>query len=157
VTDDVGGRSPRSPVRFTLTSTLGSGLDGAWWPYTVSIARELPDLTDAVCAPLGKVVDIAVNWSPLQGVADLDSLGRRRLPAGYDGDSRHLRVMTITGSRAKADLLVVPCGTSRALAVMLLRQAADLPVVSAHQHTTAFQTADLIVRAARAQHSAAIP
>jgi hypothetical protein len=130
-------------------------LDGAWWPHSVSIARELSDLTDAVREPLGKVVDIAVNWSPLQGVLDLDLLNRRGVPAMPGGDSRHLRVMTITGSRAKAELLVVPCGTSMALAVMVLRQAADLPVMYAHQHTTAFHTAGVIVQAARAQHSPA--
>jgi len=66
-------------------------------------------------------------------------------------DSHHLRVMSITGSRARAQLLVVPCGTSMALAVMVLRRAADLPVMEAHQHTTAFHTADVIVQAARAQ------
>jgi glutamate racemase len=71
------------------------------------------------------------------------------------GESRHLRVMTITGNRAKAQLLVVPCETSMALAVMVLRQAADLPVMYAHQHTTAFHTARAIVRTARAQHAPA--
>ena len=152
---DIRDRALRSPVRFTLASTLGSGLDGAWWPHTVPIARELSDLTEAVREPLGKIVDIGVNWSPLQGVPDLDLLNRRGVPAMQGGDSRHLRVMTITGSRANEQLLVVPCGTSMALAVMVLRQAADLPVMYAHQHTTAFHTASVIVRAARAQHSPA--
>jgi hypothetical protein len=153
VTGDVDGRNLRSPVRFTLTSTLGSGLDGAWWPHTVSIARELSDLADAVRKPLGKVIDIALNWSSLQGIPNLDMLNRRG--GAHGGDSRHLRIMTITGSRAKAQLLVVPCGTSMALAVMVLRQAADLPVTYAHQHTAAFHTAGTIVQTARAQHSLA--
>jgi hypothetical protein len=134
---------------------LGSGLDGAWWPHTVSIARELSDLTDALREPLGQVIDIGVNWSPLQGVADLDALNRRGLSAMPGHDNRHLRVMTVVGGRAKAQLLVVPCQTSLALAVMLLRQAAGLPVQFAHQHTAAFRTAGAIVRAARAQHSTA--
>src|ERR1700760_1970522 len=60
------GRRVTSPVRFTLTSTLGSGLDGAWWPHTLSIARELSDLTGALRERLGKVIDIGVNWSPLE-------------------------------------------------------------------------------------------
>ena len=151
MTSVVEGRRLRSPVRFTLRSMLGSGLDGAWWPKTVSLARELSDLTDALREPLGDVVDIGVNWSPLQGVCDLDLLNRRGVAATAGEDSRHLRVMTITGSRAKAQLLVVPCGTSMALAVMVLRQAADLPVMDVHQHTTAFHTAEAIVQAARAQ------
>ena len=153
MTAAVEGRGLRSPVRFTLTSTPGTGLDGAWWPYSVSIARELSDLTDALREPLGEVVDIGVNWSPLQGVTDLDLVNRRGVTAMPGQDSRRLRVMTVTGSRAKAQLLVVPCGTSIALAVMLLRQAADLPVMHAHQCTPAFETAGAIVRAARTQQA----
>jgi len=143
----------RNPVRFTLASALGSGLDGAWWPHTVSIARELPDLTDALREPLGKIIDIAVNWSPLQGVPDLDLLNRHGVVSTPGQETRQLRVMAITGSRAKAHLLVVPSRTSIALAVMLLRQAADLPVLFEHQHTTAFDTAGVIVKAARTQNS----
>lgn len=153
MTSSTDDRRLRSPVRFTLTSTPGTGLDGAWWPYTISIARELSDLTDALQDPLGKVIDIGVNWSPLQGVADLDLVNRRGVAAMPGQDNRRLRVMTVTGRRATAQLLVVPCGTSIALAVMLLRQAADLPVMYAHQCTPAFDTAGAIVRAARSQHS----
>ena len=149
----VDERRLRTPVRFSLTSNLGSGLDGAWWPHTVSIARELSDLTDALQEPLGPVIDIGVNWSPLQGVQDLDLLNRRGVAATPGQEKRQLRIMTITGSRAEAHLLVVPFHTSNALAVMLLRLAADLPVLYQHQHTEAFQTAGLIVQAAREQHS----
>jgi hypothetical protein len=134
-----------------LASTLGSGLDGAWWPYTASMARELSDLAEALRGPLGQVVDIGVNWSPLQGVADLDSLNRGVVAAVPGRDSRRLRIMTITGTTEKAHLLVVPCRTSIALAVMLLRQCADLPVLFAHQNTPAFHSASAIVRTARTQ------
>jgi hypothetical protein len=139
------------PVRFTLGSNLSSDLDGAWWPYSVSIARELSGLTAALRDPLGEVIDIGVSWSPLQGVADLDLFHRRGVAAMPGPATAQLRVMTFTGSRARANLLVVPCGTSIGLAVMLLRQAADLPVMYAHQHTPAHDAASVIVRAARAQ------
>ena len=69
-------RRSASPIRLTLASQLGGDLDGAWWPQTPSEARELPDLIDALREPLGEVIDIAVNWSPLDGVPDLDSLSR---------------------------------------------------------------------------------
>ena len=153
MTSDQQGRGSRYPVRFSLTSALGSGLDGAWWPHTVSIARELSDLTDALREPLGKVIDIGVNWSALQGVPNLDLLNRPGVAATPGQDSRQFRVMAVTGSRAKAHLLVVPSRTSIALAVMLLRQAADLPVLFEHQHTTAFHTAGVIVRSARTQNA----
>src|SRR5690242_10239956 len=91
VTSVLDGRRLRSPVRFTLTSMLGSGLDGAWWPHTVSLARELSDLTDALREPLGDVVDIGVNWSPLQGVADLDLLNRRGVAARSEEHTSELQ------------------------------------------------------------------
>jgi Family of unknown function (DUF5994) len=140
-----------SPVRFTLASELGDGLDGAWWPHTASIARELPDLIDALRDPLGQILDIGLNWSPLEGVPDLDLLNRRGVAATPGRETRRFRIMTVTGSEARADLLVVPSRTSTALAIMLLRQAADLPVMYAHQHTPAFETAGAIVAAARGQ------
>jgi hypothetical protein len=134
-----------------LASELGGGLDGAWWPHSASIARELPDLIDALKESLGRVIDIGLNWSPLEGVPDLDLLNRRGVAATPGRETRRFRVMTLTGSDAKANLLVVPCRTSTALAIMLLRQAADLPVIYAHQHTAAFETAGAIVTAARTQ------
>ena len=145
------GRRLSSPVRFTLATELGDGLDGAWWPHTASIARELPELIEALREPLGQVVDIGLNWSPLEGVPDLDLLNRRGVAATPGRETRRFRVMTIKGSDARANLLVIPCRTSTALAIMLLRQAADLPVRYAHQHTSAFETAGAIVAAARGQ------
>ena len=126
---ELSGRRLSSPVRFTLASELGDSLDGAWWPHTASIARELPDLIEALREPLGQIVDIGLNWSPLEGVPDLDLLNRRGVAATPGRETRRFRVMTL----------------------MLLRQAADLPVMYAHQHTSAFETAGVIVAAARGQ------
>jgi hypothetical protein len=151
MTTEANGRRLSSPVRFTLASELGGGLDGAWWPHSASIARELPDLIDALRESLGQIIDIGLNWSPLEGVPDLDLLNRRGVAATPGRETRRFRVMTLTGSDARANLLVVPCRTSTALAIMLLRQAADLPVMYAHQHTVAFETAGVIVAAARGQ------
>ena len=148
---DLDERRLSSPVRFTLASELGVGIDGAWWPHTASIARELPELIDAVRPRLGRVIDIGLNWSPLEGVPDLDLLNRRGVAATPGRETRQLRVMTVTGSQARANLLVVPCRTSPALAVMVLRQAADLPILHAHQQMPAFEAACAILRAAREQ------
>ena len=141
-----------SPTRVTLASVLGDDdLDGAWWPHTASVARELPELIDALCERLGPIIDIGVNWSAFDGVLDLDSLTRRGIDAIPGWKARHQRVMTVTGSYARANLLVVPCRTTTALAVMVLRQAAGLPILPSHMDTPAYRAADDIVRAARAE------
>jgi hypothetical protein len=144
-------RRSASPIRLTLASVLGDDLDGAWWPHTASVARELPELIDALRASLGQVVDIAVNWSSFDGVPDLDSLTRRGVAAIPGWKERHQRVMTVTGSQARANLLVVPSRTTPALAVMVLRHAASLPIQPRHLETTTYRAADDIVRAARAE------
>jgi hypothetical protein len=59
--------------------------------------------------------------------------------------------MMVTGSRFSANLLVVPSRTSSALAIMVLRQAAMLPVVSIELDTPEFRAGADIVRAARAE------
>jgi hypothetical protein len=147
----LGRRRLASPIRLTLASELGDDLNGAWWPHTASIARELPELIDALRDSLGQVVDIGVNWSAFEGALDLDSLTRRGADAIPGWKARHQRVMTVTGSHARANLLVVPAQTTTALAVMVLRQAAALPILPQHLDTPAYRAADDIVRAARAE------
>jgi hypothetical protein len=144
----VRGRRLASPVRLALAAELGSPLDGAWWPHTSSIAAELPELVGALSARLGEIIDISVNWTSLESSPDLDALNRLR-----NGDTGKAavrqRLMLVVGSQACANLLVVPCRTSTALATMVLRQAADLPVARIEWDTQEFRTSEDIVRAAR--------
>ena len=139
-----------SPVRLTLAVELGKGLDGAWWPHTASVARELPDLIGVLSARLGQIIDISVNWSSLQGRHRSRRAESRELREPRREIS-HQRLMMVTGSHARANLLVVPCRTSNALAVMVLRQAATLHIAPAERDTRSIRTADDIVRAARAE------
>jgi uncharacterized protein DUF5994 len=146
----VRGRRVARPVRLALAIELGEDLDGGWWPHTASVASELPELIDALSRRLGHIIDISVNWSSLEGSPVPDAL-----TGGSTADRGRVvsrqRLMTITGSRASANLLVVPCWTNSGLAVMVLRQAATLPIMPAELDTQAFRTADDIVRAARAE------
>jgi hypothetical protein len=150
MTSAVRGRRLASPVRVTLAFELGGDLDGAWWPHTASVAAELPELTDALFRRLGRIIDISVNWSSLSGSPDLDSVNRPRV-ADPGRAICQQRLMTITGIKALAKLMVIPSRTSNALAVMVLRRAADLPVTHAERRTEAFLAADHIVRVARAE------
>ncbi len=134
-------RRPASRLRLTLASELGRDIDGAWWLRTVRTARELPELISTLKGRLGEIVDINVNWS-------LDGPPRMTF---YGGECKRQPVMTLTGVAAEISLLVVPSTTSAALAVMILRQAARLPIEPFHVDSDAFKTAEGIVLAARAQ------
>lgn len=58
---------------------------------------------------------------------------------------------TVTGSRAPTTLLVVPSRTSPALATMVLRHAAALPIQARYLDSANYRAAEDIVRAARAE------
>jgi hypothetical protein len=140
MTNTAATRRLTSPLRLTLASRLGNQIDGAWWPRTGLISRELPELVGILEVRLGQIIDINVNWSSLQRPPDLNWHGW--------GDI-HQHIMTVSGRDARANLLIVPYRTGTALAVMVLRRAAGLPVDAAHRQSHAFQTADRIVRVAR--------
>jgi len=140
---DSDDRRSATRLRLTLASAVGRDIDGAWWLRTARTARELPELIATLKGRLGEIVDINVNWS-------LDGPPRMTF---YGGECKRQPVMTLTGAAAEISLLVVPCTTSAALAVMILRQAARLPIESFHMDSEAFRTAEGIVLAARTQRS----
>lgn len=137
-----GDRHHASPVRLTLSPELGHAVDGAWWPRSDSVSRELPDLVAALAGRLGAITGIKVNWRSSESLPDFSLLS-------WEGKRQH--VITITGRDAGANILIVPDRTSTALAVMLLRRAAGLPIDPAHVDTQACRTADCIIQAATSQ------
>lgn len=133
-------RRTASPVRLTLCSQLGGRVDGAWWPHSNRLARELPELVAVLHGRLGEVVDIAVNWSLSENLPDLNS---------RHWQNKHQHLMAVTGRDASANLLIVPSLTPGTLAGLLLRLAAGMPLSAEHQATPLFRTASEIVDAAR--------
>lgn len=143
-----GTRRLARPVRLALAHRLGTDIDGAWWPHTGSVARELPELIGALHRPLGEIVDINVNWSVTEGAVDLSSLVTgARWQAGVQ--RRCHRLMVVTGRQSCAKLLVIPHMTPVALGVMVMRCAAARPISDAERDTEVFKTADSVLRAAQ--------
>ena len=146
----VRGRRLASPVRLALAIELGTSLDGAWWPHTARVVDELPELVDALSARLGEIIAISVNWSSWEGSQDFDALNRPSISRS-GGVKAHHRLMLVTGSTASGSLLVVPCRTSSVLALMVLRQAATLPITPLERNSREFLTGESIVQTARAE------
>ncbi len=139
------GRRRANPVRLTVARELGQDIDGAWWPRTPRIADELPDLVAVLETRLGEVIDINVNWSQLSRPPDLNWLGWHH---------KRQHIITIKARDAHVNVLVIPHTTNGALAMMVLRRAASLPIDPAHIDTPPFMTAGSIVRAAQQQCAA---
>ena len=143
-----GARRLARPVRLALARKLGADIDGAWWPHTGLVAGELPELIEVLHRPLGEIVDICINWSATEAAVDLSSVvtGARWQP----NDRRRChRLMAVYGRTACAKLLVVPHLTSRELGAMVMRCAAAKPITSSEHNTTEYETAELVLQAAR--------
>jgi Family of unknown function (DUF5994) len=129
-------------VRLSVASRLGHAVDGAWWPRVDRITLELPGVVAALTPLLGRITAIDVNWPSLQRPPDLNW-------PGWKGKPQH--VMTVSGDEARAKLLIIPYATRGALALMVLRLAANLPIDPADRETPAFLTAGSILLAAQQQ------
>ena len=129
-------------MRLSVAHELGCDIDGAWWPRTKRIHYELPQLVAVLKPTLGEISSVHVSWPPLQRPPDLNW-------PGWEHKRQH--VITIKGADAHANLLVIPYATNSALAWMMLRHAANLPIDSAAHDEPTFTTADSILRSAQQQ------
>ncbi|OMC16651.1 hypothetical protein A5735_08325 [Mycolicibacter heraklionensis] len=134
------------PVRVAVARKLGQDIDGAWWPRVDRITNELPDLVSVLTPLLGDITAITVNWSPLQRPPDLNW-------PGWESKPQH--VMTIGGEQARVNLLVISYATRTALALMVMRCAANLPIEVADRDKPVCLTAGSVLRCARRQQAAA--
>ncbi|MBB3605384.1 hypothetical protein FHT40_005068 [Mycolicibacterium sp. BK556] len=145
-----GPRRTASPIRLTLNRSLGGDIDGAWWPRTGSLASELPDLIDALHAPLGEIVDININWSATAPAPVLDAHFATAMRSMGWNDERQ-RIMVVVGRSECARLLVIPQTTTQALGWMVMRQAAALLALDEGIDVPEYAVADRVIQAARAQ------
>lgn len=130
------------PVRLCLADDLGGRIDGAWWPYTAALADELAGLIAVLDGRLGKIVEVGLNWSPLNNPPNLNWRDWRTKPQ---------HIMAVGGREASATLLIVPASTNSTLAGMVLRRAASQPVEPGRGEDAMLQTAEEILTAARRQ------
>jgi Family of unknown function (DUF5994) len=142
------GRWQANPIRLSVAVELGHEIDGAWWPHADRITKELPNLVAVLTPLLGDINSINVNWSPLQRPPDLNW-------RGWENKRQH--VMTLSGTDSSANLLIISYATHSALAIMLMRCAANLPIDVADRDKRAFLTAGSILRAAQQQRAVPAP
>ncbi len=142
----IRARRQANPLRLSVAHELGRDIDGAWWPRADRITNELPNLVAVLTPLLGDITSINVNWSPLQRPPDLN------WPV-WEHKRQH--VMTVSGEHACINLLIVSYATHSALALMVMRCAANLPVEAADRDKPAFLTAGSILRAAQQQRECA--
>ncbi|WP_432037102.1 DUF5994 family protein [Streptomyces cucumeris] len=119
-------RVPSPPARLSLTPTtpVPGALDGAWWPRSRDLLRELPTLTDVLDARWGRITRVSVNpahWPVIP----------RKVPAtghivhvGWFTDEQDPhKLILLSYATGRWDLLVIPPETSAAAAARLMAAA----------------------------------
>ncbi len=147
-----GSRRLASPVRITLNPCLGGDIDGAWWPHSFALARELPELIEAMHPALGEIIDIKINWSVGASIPVLRTPSPGSVSMHGWNDRQH-RLMLVAGRTACARLLVVPSSATLALGRMVMRRAASMPAADGDGDSQLLETARAVVRTARLESS----
>ena len=96
--------------RLQVKATLGDGLlDGAWWPESRDLGTQLRALADGWPEQHGRIA------RALYSEADWDTAPRRILSRGsiiaagtFPHEDSHKIVLTMSGSRRRIELLVIP-------------------------------------------------
>ncbi|MET7619263.1 DUF5994 family protein [Streptomyces sp. NPDC005408] len=128
-THAVEDRTPSSlPLRLMLApaGTAPALIDGAWWPRTRDLAAELPALI-AVLDPLwGRITRVTVNPTFWPVIPRKVPVAGHVVHVGWfkaEQDPHKLLLLSYTAGRW--DLLVIPPETSPATAARLMATAAD--------------------------------
>lgn len=117
------------------------------------MARELPDLVEALHPTLGEVLDIDINWSAHSPTPVLSTMSPD-VAAKIGRSTPHHRLMFLSGRLAVISLLVVPSMTAPPLAMMVLRRASERRIADSEKGSKEFQAADRVMRAAQAESAA---
>ncbi|MFF4290351.1 DUF5994 family protein [Streptomyces sp. NPDC001633] len=120
-------RVPSSPARlsFTPAGSPPGLLDGAWWPRSRDLSREIPALTDVLDARWGRITHVTVNPTHWPVVPRKVPVTGHTVHVGWfaeEQDPNKLILHSYTAGRW--DLLVIPPETGAAAAARLMSAAA---------------------------------
>ncbi|MGG2462049.1 DUF5994 family protein [Streptomyces sp. RGM 3693] len=125
----ISERAPSPPARlsFTPAGSPPGLLDGAWWPRSRDLFRELPALIEALDARWGRITHVTVNPTYWPVVPRKVPVAGHTVHVGWfaaEQDPNKLILLSYTAGRW--DLLVIPPETDPAAAARLMSAAATL-------------------------------
>lgn len=84
-------------------------IDGAWWPRSSDLIRELPEVLHAVSGRIGRIRGVLLNQSEwLPTPVDWTPAGNHRVRIGWYGHQDAHMAVLIGDSAKRVDLLVIP-------------------------------------------------
>lgn len=117
-----------APARLSLTpkSALAGRLDGAWWPYSRVLEVELPALAAALDEPWGRITRVTVNPTRWPVIPRTVPVAGTTLHVGWFTEQDPDKLILLSYTVGRWDLLVIPPGTEPAAAARLMA-AASIP------------------------------
>ncbi|SMQ17880.1 hypothetical protein SAMN06272771_4312 [Streptomyces sp. Ag82_O1-12] len=123
-------------------------LDGAWWPRSRDLLRELPSLTDVLDPLWGRITRIAVNpthWPVIPGKVPVD--GHIVKVGWFTREIDPHKLLLLSYGTSRWDLLVVPPETGAESAARLMAAASG--------HDGPPLTASALIAAEESRHGVA--
>jgi hypothetical protein len=123
----ISGRVASAPARLSLTpaGSVPGLLDGAWWPHSRDLSRELPALVEVLDARWGRITRVTVNPTHWPVIPRKVRVTGHTVHVGWfaaEQDPQKLILLSYTAGRW--DLLVIPPETGAAAAARLMSAAA---------------------------------
>lgn len=120
--------APPRAARLVLTpkTALAGQLDGAWWPRSRDLAAELPVLVAALAEPWGRITRVAVNPTRWPVIPHKVPVAGHTLHVGWFTEQDPDKLILLSYTIGRWDLLVVPPETGPAAASRLMA-AASVP------------------------------
>ncbi|MEU9372538.1 DUF5994 family protein [Streptomyces sp. NPDC048255] len=114
------------PARLSLTpkTALAGQLDGAWWPSSRDLAAELPALAAALDEPWGRITRVSVNPARWPVIPHRVSVDGRTVHVGWFDQQDPDKLILLSYTVGRWDLLVIPPETEPAAAARLMAAAA---------------------------------
>ncbi|MFG2875225.1 DUF5994 family protein [Streptomyces sp. NPDC048337] len=120
--------APALPARLSLTpeTALACQLDGAWWPRSRDLEAELPALADALDGPWGRMTHVTVNPTRWPVIPHKVPVAGHTVHVGWFTEQDPDKLILLSGTVGRWDLLVIPPETQPAAAARLMA-AATIP------------------------------
>ncbi|MEU4078182.1 hypothetical protein DEJ45_19120 [Streptomyces venezuelae] len=118
--------APPLSARLSLTpdTPLAGLLDGAWWPRSRDLTVELPPLVDGLEEHYGRITRVAVNPARWPVVPHKVVVAGHTAHVGWFTEQDPDKMILLSYTVGRCDLLVIPPGTEPAAAARLMTAAA---------------------------------
>ncbi|MEU0369637.1 DUF5994 family protein [Streptomyces sp. NPDC006283] len=116
--------SPPSRLSLTPAGSAPGLLDGAWWPRSRDLSRELPALIDVLDARWGRITRVTVNPSHWPVIPRKVPVAGHTVHVGwFDAEQDPHKLILLSYTAGRWDLLVIPPETGAAAAARLMAAA----------------------------------